>query len=112
MTGCAVSRSRTPTGICSSSAGLGVRHRDDRRRWRLDPVAPSSAEMTAWGWGRPLRPGNGAPSLSQRTLRMAKPLLLVLAVAAGCQGPTQTKPASSLDEFGAHLESLRAEGHI
>jgi CubicO group peptidase (beta-lactamase class C family) len=41
-----------------------------------------------------------------------KPLLLVLAVAVGCQGPTQTKPASSLDDFAAHLEALRATGHI
>lgn len=35
-----------------------------------------------------------------------------LAVAGSCQGPTQTKPATSLEDFGAHLESLRAAGHI
>ena len=43
---------------------------------------------------------------------MIKPLLLMLAVSGGCQGPTQTKPASSLEDFAAHLESLRAAGHI
>ena len=43
---------------------------------------------------------------------MIKQLLFALAVSGGCQGPTQTKPATSLDEFGAHLESLRAAGHI
>ncbi len=39
-------------------------------------------------------------------------LLLALAVTGGCQGPTETKPASSLDDFAARLESLRATGHI
>src|SRR5687768_10260616 len=43
---------------------------------------------------------------------MIKSLLFALAVVAGCQGPTQTKPATSLDEFAARLESLRAAGHI
>jgi CubicO group peptidase (beta-lactamase class C family) len=43
---------------------------------------------------------------------MMKPLLLSLAIASGCQGPTQTKPATSLDDFAAHLEALRAAGHI
>ena len=43
---------------------------------------------------------------------MLKPLLLVLAAAGGCRGPTQTQPATSLDDFSAHLESLRATGHI
>ena len=43
---------------------------------------------------------------------MIKLLLLALVVAGGCQTPTQTKPASSLDDFAAHLESLRARGHI
>src|SRR5687767_5598723 len=43
---------------------------------------------------------------------MSKLLLLALAVTSGCQGPTETKPASSLDEFAAHLESLRSRGHI
>jgi CubicO group peptidase (beta-lactamase class C family) len=43
---------------------------------------------------------------------MAKLLLLALAVTGCSQGPTQTKPASSLDEFAAHIESLRAAGHI
>ena len=38
--------------------------------------------------------------------------LLALAVCFGCQGPTLTKPATSLDDFRAHLESLRADGHI
>ncbi|MDF2773547.1 MAG: beta-lactamase, partial [Geminicoccaceae bacterium] len=43
---------------------------------------------------------------------MSKLLLLALAVTGGCQGPTQTKPASSLDDFAARLEALRATGHI
>jgi CubicO group peptidase (beta-lactamase class C family) len=43
---------------------------------------------------------------------MIKPLLLALAVTSGCQGPTQTKPATSLGDFASHLESLRATGHI
>jgi CubicO group peptidase (beta-lactamase class C family) len=43
---------------------------------------------------------------------MIKPLLFSLAITAGCQGPTVTKPATSLDEFAAHLEALRAAGHI
>ena len=43
---------------------------------------------------------------------MIKPLLFALAVSGGCQSPTQTKPATSLDDFGTHLESLRAAGHI
>ena len=43
---------------------------------------------------------------------MGKLLLLALAVTGGCQSPTQTKPASSLGDFAAHLESLRARGHI
>src|SRR5687768_3380549 len=43
---------------------------------------------------------------------MIKSLLFALAVVAGCQGPTQTTPAASLDEFAARLESLRAAGHI
>ena len=43
---------------------------------------------------------------------MIKPLVVALAVVGGCQSPTQTKPASSLDDFAAHLESLRATGHI
>jgi CubicO group peptidase (beta-lactamase class C family) len=43
---------------------------------------------------------------------MLKQLLLVLSVAGACQGPTQTKPATSLEDFAAGLESLRAAGHI
>ncbi len=43
---------------------------------------------------------------------MVKPLLLALAISGGCQGPTQTKPATSLGEFAVHLESLRAAGRI
>src|SRR5687768_7970219 len=43
---------------------------------------------------------------------MIKLLLLVLVVTGGCQGPTQTKPATSLEHFSARLESLRAAGHI
>jgi len=46
---------------------------------------------------------------------MFKPRLtavLVLAVFGACQGPTETRPATSLDDFAAHLESLRAAGHI
>ena len=43
---------------------------------------------------------------------MIKSLLLSFAIVAGCRGPTQTKPATSLDQFAAHLESLRATGHI
>lgn len=43
---------------------------------------------------------------------MLKPLLLALAVAGGCRGSTETKPATSLDDFAAHLESLRSAGHI
>ncbi len=46
-----------------------------------------------------------------RTPRI-KPLLFALAVSGGCQAPTQTKPATSLDDFAVHLESLRAAGHI
>jgi CubicO group peptidase (beta-lactamase class C family) len=42
---------------------------------------------------------------------MLKPILLALA-AATCQSPTQTKPATSLEDFAAHLESLREAGHI
>lgn len=42
---------------------------------------------------------------------MIKPLFFILVLAA-CQGPTQTKPATSLADFGARLESLRAAGHI
>ena len=43
---------------------------------------------------------------------MIRSLLFSFAIAAGCQGPTQTKPATSLDDFAAHLEVLRAAGHI
>src|SRR5687768_11513526 len=43
---------------------------------------------------------------------MLKPLLLALAVVSSWHGPTRTKPATSLDDFAAHLESLRAAGHI
>ena len=43
---------------------------------------------------------------------MLKPLLFALVAAGGCQGPTQTKPATSLEDFATHLESLRAEAHI
>jgi CubicO group peptidase (beta-lactamase class C family) len=43
---------------------------------------------------------------------MVKPLLLALAVSAGCQSPTQLKPATSLADFSGRLESLRAAGHI
>ena len=43
---------------------------------------------------------------------MVKSLLLALAVSGGCLGPTQTKPATSLDDFAAHLALLRAAGHI
>jgi CubicO group peptidase (beta-lactamase class C family) len=43
---------------------------------------------------------------------MVKHLVLALVVCAGCQGPTQPKPATSLADFAAHLESLRAAGHI
>jgi len=43
---------------------------------------------------------------------MIKPVLLALALAGGCQNPAQTTPATSLEEFGAHLESLRARGHV
>jgi CubicO group peptidase (beta-lactamase class C family) len=43
---------------------------------------------------------------------MLKPLLFLLAAAGACRSPTQTKPATSLDDFAAHLESLRADGHI
>ena len=45
-------------------------------------------------------------------VRMIKLLVVALAIAGGCQGPTQTKPASSLEDFAAHLEALRAAGHI
>ena len=43
---------------------------------------------------------------------MIKPMIMALVWAAGCQGPTDTKPATSLQDFGAHLESLRSAGHI
>jgi CubicO group peptidase (beta-lactamase class C family) len=43
---------------------------------------------------------------------MIKPALLALALAGGCRGPTGTTPATSLADFAAHLESLRAAGHI
>jgi CubicO group peptidase (beta-lactamase class C family) len=43
--------------------------------------------------------------------RMTKSLLWALVV-SGCQSPTQTTPATSLHDFAAHLESLRAAGHI
>ena len=44
---------------------------------------------------------------------MIKSLLFSIAIVAGCQGsPTQTKPATSLDDFAAHLEALRRAGHI
>jgi CubicO group peptidase (beta-lactamase class C family) len=39
-------------------------------------------------------------------------LFLAIVVTGGCQGPTQTKPATSLDDFASHIESLRAAGHI
>ena len=45
-------------------------------------------------------------------LRVIRPLLLVLAVVGACGGPTETKPASSLEDFAEHLESLRVAGHI
>jgi len=43
---------------------------------------------------------------------MIKRLVCVLAVGGACHLPTQTKPATSLDDFRAHLERLRADGHI
>ena len=43
---------------------------------------------------------------------MIRHSLFALAVAVGCQGPTRTQPATSLDEFAARLESLRTEGNI
>jgi CubicO group peptidase (beta-lactamase class C family) len=43
---------------------------------------------------------------------MIKPFLLSLAVVAGCQSTTETKPAASLEDFATRLESLRADGHI
>ena len=43
---------------------------------------------------------------------MIRPLFFSVVLSLACQGPTQTKPATSLDDFRAHLESLRAAGHI
>jgi CubicO group peptidase (beta-lactamase class C family) len=43
---------------------------------------------------------------------MIKLALFALAFAGGCGGPTQTTPATSLADFSARLESLRAAGHI
>ena len=43
---------------------------------------------------------------------MIKVMVLALVMTSGCQGPTDTKPATSLQDFGAHLESLRSAGHI
>lgn len=43
---------------------------------------------------------------------MIKPALLALTLASACSGPTETTPATSLVDFAAHLESLRAAGHI
>ena len=43
---------------------------------------------------------------------MLKQLLVALSAVVACQGPTQTKPSTSLEDFAARLESLRAEGHI
>jgi CubicO group peptidase (beta-lactamase class C family) len=38
--------------------------------------------------------------------------LLGLMVAASCQSPGVTEPASSIEDFRAHLERLRIDGHI
>lgn len=43
---------------------------------------------------------------------MTRPLCFVLALTTACREPTQAIPATSLAEFGARLESLRAAGHI
>jgi hypothetical protein len=43
---------------------------------------------------------------------MIRQFVFVLAVGGACHLPTQTKPATSLDDFRAHLERLRADGHI
>ena len=43
---------------------------------------------------------------------MIKPAVLALALASTCQSPTNSKPATSLEEFAANLEQLRVDGHI
>ena len=39
-------------------------------------------------------------------------VLLAIAFATSCRSTTQTQPATSLDDFRAHLERLRVTGHI
>ena len=56
--------------------------------------------------------GRFCARLSVRYSGTIKPMVLALVMIAGCQGPTDTKPATSLQDFGAHLESLRSAGHI
>ena len=43
---------------------------------------------------------------------MIKYSLLALALAVGCKSAGVTEPATSLDDFAAHLERLRSEEHI
>ena len=44
--------------------------------------------------------------------RMRRRSLFTLILAASCQSANVTAPSTSVDEFRAHLESLRMEGHI
>ena len=41
---------------------------------------------------------------------MIKPALLALALASTCQSPTNSTPATSLEEFESNLEHLREAG--
>jgi CubicO group peptidase (beta-lactamase class C family) len=43
---------------------------------------------------------------------MIRRLVLAVALVNGCRTPTETKPATSLDDFRAYLEQLRLDGHI
>lgn len=44
---------------------------------------------------------------------MLRALFVFVVLSLSCRGgPTQTRPATSLEDFRAHLESLRATGHI
>jgi CubicO group peptidase (beta-lactamase class C family) len=43
---------------------------------------------------------------------MTRPWLIALILAAGCESSDVTEPATSLDDFRAHLERLRVDGHI
>src|SRR5688572_24777742 len=74
-----------------------------------EPLATSTRQSQDDRW----RPDVGGPSYRQLcTTRVIRYSLISLLAAVSCQSSGVTEPARSIEDFRAHLERLRSDGHI